>query len=320
MAWRAPGAVPAMNLAEPVEILVETLAGPVNLKKSGTQWNLPDWLITADKDAVAQLTRAAGSIAVKRFLGDSSKAALENAIPTLVLETRSAIKSVNPSSGEVQRRSLVQKLRVFGAADATGQTLMAIASGGWDEPGAAPLWGPMLLTVGAADVNAVAADPTAFACRTALEIPGADIARIYFCRPATGEDLASLSLTSPTVEAMEKGAAKAMLSRDIDGWTLKGLTAGGKKDSTSIEPLISILTKSAAAKITYLAPAAVKPWINIIPATSKGPFCTMCLGIGADKAGAKVLVIRRGKAFYFYAGDDAAKAIDLIGQLVPEEG
>ncbi|MCX5689923.1 MAG: hypothetical protein NTV94_09115 [Planctomycetota bacterium] len=173
LAWRSPTIFPALQASEAGGVSIQTLAGIVSLKKSGAQWGMPDYRINADADAVAQMVRTLTALGATRLIGVADAAASQTT-PTMILEMRSSVNSVAAGSQEVTRRVLVQSVRVFGAADGSGKTLLAVAQGAWEESPDQPLWGPMQLAINAADIATIPTDAAKLASRVLLDVPAAD--------------------------------------------------------------------------------------------------------------------------------------------------
>ena len=322
LAWRSPTIFPALAATEAGAVSIQTLAGVVTLKKSGSQWGLPDYRINADPDAAAQVVRTLTALAAARLIGVADAAGAETT-PTMVVEMRSSVNTVTPGSQEVARRVLVQSVRVFGAADASGKTLLAVAKGTWEDAPEQALWGPMQLAINAADIATIPTDAAKLASRLLLDIPAADITRLYLGHTDTGEDLAGTSLTPPPMAALESGsnkAAAASVVREVNGWILKGVRASGARDATRMEPVLALLCKLPAAHVQFAAIEGAKAWMTVFAVTAKGPQAMIGVATGIDSSGKRVLIVRRGGAYYVFGPEVAVPAIDVLGELLPVDG
>lgn len=322
LAWRSPTIFPALQASEAGGVSIQTMAGVVTLKKSGTQWGMPDYRINADADAVAQVVRTLTALGATRLIGVADAAASQTT-PTMILEMRSSVNSVAAGSQDVTRRVLVQSVRVFGAADASGKTLLAVAKGAWEESPDQPLWGPMQLAINAADIATIPTDAAKLASRVLLDVPAADITRLYLGHTDTGEDLASTLLTPPQVAALESGSNKAaasMVKREVNGWSLKNVRASGSKEASRMEPLLTLLCKTPAAHVQFAPIEGAKAWMTLIASTAKGPHAMIGIATGVDSAGKRVLVVRSGGAYYVFGPEAAVPVIDVLEELLPVEG
>jgi hypothetical protein len=266
--------------------------------------------------------RTLTALSATRLIGTPDANAVDRTTPTLIITTRNAMRTPD-ASGEIVRRVLVQELRVFGASDASGKTLFAVAKGGWEDSRDTPLWGPMALSIAQADLASLPSEPAKVAARTVLDLPGADIARLYLGHIPTGEDLDSALASMPDGEQLAKGshaAAKVMLTRDLDGWTKRSPIADAARVPENLEPLLALLCKTPAAKVTLSPLQGVKAWLTIIPSNTKGPHSILALGLGTEQGGKQVLVIRRGGAAYIFSPEQAAPVITLLESLMPTEG
>jgi hypothetical protein len=241
----------------------------------------------------------------------------------MVVEMRSSVNTVKPGSQEVTRRVLVQSVRVLGAADATGKTLLAVAKGAWEDSPEAALWGPMQLSISAADLATIPTDAAKLASRLLLDIPAADITRLYLGHTDTGEDLAGTSLTPPPMAALESGsnkAAAASVVRDVNGWMLKGVRASGARDATRMEPVLALLCKTPAAHVQFKAIEGAKASMTLIAVTAKGPHAMVGIATGLDSSGKRVLIVRSGGAYFIFGPEAAVPTIEVLEELLPVEG
>jgi hypothetical protein len=321
-AWRNPGAFAGVSVADGAEVTLESIRGVVLLKKSAGRWGLPDARIPADPDGVAQLLRSCSALSASRLIGTPDADVVTKTTPTLIATVRSTLSRAN-ASGEVERSSLVQELRVLGAGDATGATLMAVATVRRDGD-EAPLWGPMAMLVASGDLTPLEIDAGKVALRTVLELPAAELTRFAFGRIPTGEDMIDAAAMTPpdgaTIAKGEHSASRVTLSRDLDSWTLKGALASGPRDATTIERLLTLLCTTPAATISLGSAEGVRAWLTIVPLTTRGPHCVLAAGTGTGPGGKRVLVLRRGGAWYVYAPEVSEPVISLLEALVPEEG
>lgn len=321
-AWRNPGAFAGVSVADGGEVTLESIRGVVLLKKSTGRWGLPDARVPADPDGVAQLLRSCEALSASRLIGTPDADVVARTTPTLIATVRSTLSRVN-ASGEVERSSLSQELRVLGAADAAGASLMAVATvrrAGDD----APLWGPMAMLVSPGDLAPMEIDAAKVALRTILETPRAELTRFAFGRIPTGEDMIdAAAMTPPDAATVAKGehpACRVTLSRDLDSWTLKGPLTSGPRDATTVGRLLTLLCETPASTISLGPAEGIKAWLTIVPLTTRGPHCVLAAGTGAGPGGKRVLVLRRGGAWYVYPPEVSEPVISLLEALVPEEG
>ena len=321
-AWRNPGAFAGAAVAEGAEVKLESIRGTVLLKKSVGRWGLPDVRIPADPDGAAQVLRACSALSATRLIGVPDAEMVAKTTPTLIATVRSTLSRAD-ATGHVSRRSLVQEVRVLGAGDATGTMLMAVATARLEDD-ATTLWGPMAMLVTAVDLSPLEIDASKVAMRTVLELPAAELTRFAFGRIPTGEDMIDAAAMTPpdgaTIAKGEHSASRVTLSRDLDSWTLKGPLASGPRDATTIERLLTLLCTTPASTISLGSAEGIKAWLTIVPLTTRGPHCVIAAGTGTGPGGKRVLVLRRGGAWYVYAPEVSEPVISLLEALVPEEG
>jgi len=321
-AWRNPGVFAGASVADGAEVKLESIRGTVLLKKSSGRWGLPEARIPADPDRVAPLLRSCAALSASRLIGPPDSDVAAKTTPTLIATVRSTLTRAN-ASGEVERSSLVQELRVLGAGDASGASLMAVATVR-REGDDTPLWGPMAMLVAPGDLTPLEIDAGTVALRTALELPAAELTRFAFGRIPTGEDMIDAAAMTPpdgaTIAKGEHPSCRVTLSRDLDSWTLKGPLASGPRDATTIQRLLALLCTTPASTISLGSAEGVKAWLTIVPVTPRGPHCVLAAGTGTGPGGKRVLVLRRGGAWYVYAPEVSEPVISLLEALVPEEG
>jgi len=321
-AWRNPAPFAGAPVHDAAEISLQSIRGTLLLKKSSGRWGLPDARIPADADGVAQLLRACQALSAARLIGPPDKDAVAKTTPTLIAILRTTLSRAN-ASGEVERSALVQELRVLGAVDAAGKSLMAVTTVRRGDD-TAPLWGPMAMLVSPADLAPLELDAGKLAMRTILELPAAELTTLAFGRIPAGEDMLDASSMPPpdtaTMVAGRHPAARVTLRRNLDAWTLDGPLARGPRDATTIDRLLTLLCTTPASTVSLGNAEGITPWLTIVPVTPRGPHCLLAAGTGTSSGGKRVLVLRRGNAWYVYPPDASEPVISLLEALVPEEG
>jgi hypothetical protein len=178
--------------------------------------------------------------------------------------------------------------------------------------------------VSPADLAPLELDAGKLAMRTILELPAAELTTLAFGRIPAGEDMLDASSMPPpdtaTMVAGRHPAARVTLRRNLDAWTLDGPLARGPRDATTIDRLLTLLCTTPASTVSLGNAEGITPWLTIVPVTPRGPHCLLAAGTGTSSGGKRVLVLRRGNAWYVYPPDASEPVISLLEALVPEEG
>lgn len=276
------------------------------------------------QDACNALSTTLTRLPAERLIGTPDESAQTWArSPTAFIE----LEQVEP--GESRRR-LIQELRVGGAADPAGTTLIALAGAHWMDTttnAKTAAWGPMLLTVRRDTIEAIHPDLAAFASRESIQTPRADIAGLWFARCGTPDALdASRPLVPPrsdTLAASEFSGVR--LTRTLDGWRRISVgTTGailGDSEAALLPTLLNILSSTPAAGIFADRPQDCV-CLGAMVVTDIAGETVAIVGLGFVKGGpgGTGLVVRSGRLWRVYAVPDAAAVAAWINELLREEG
>lgn len=273
----------------------------------------------ADTGAVSQLVAKLTSLRVVRFLDASGVApgAMDSPTSVVTLESDSRMQTATG----VERRVLLQTLRVGPAADAIGATLTARVEAVWKDPATGattPAWGPVLVALRQSDL-AISPLPDPVLARTAWNTPGADVRGLRLSEPGVGD---------------QAPRAVANLARTLDGWAVRGAAPLPADDAAQAAALVTLLSDTPAATVllgpaTPADAAASEPralaLVSITPtgeaSAPEAEGVAISLGSVASPSGpVAALVVRSGRIRRAYplAGREALVA--WLRKMVPAEG
>lgn len=321
LAWRDPRAVPRSGV-EPSRVRLETPRGRVRMSRVLGRWALTLPIqCPANEDAMRALTRQIATLRGDRLLDDVNPAdaiiGADN--PTTYICFESDLRLA--AGDRVDRRMLVEEVRVGKPADMGGKSLYATVGARLVDPSTnaeTPLWGPIVLTISKENLDALVADPGAYASRRAVPFPGADATGVTLVHDR--EPMATVAGEMPSASSAELKAFK----QSIRGWEVTDSSGGARTlegaDAAGIAGLVRALCEIDAASVGAETP---------VGATSIAR--CMVLGVGstgsesvrvgvASVDGVAALVVTSGRIFRVYRGDWVEGLVAWIRTQAKPEG
>lgn len=282
--WRTRRALPLA--AGPSRIRILGSSSSCELSRAGGTWGVVEpGLGRADEPAIADLLARLAGLEFERFSEGADGAAdtgLTGDAPEIRVEAdRRAIQGET-----VDRRTVVQAIRVGGRADLSGAGVFLEARGAEVRtPGGETLaaWGPVVGVGDAKKLAAISADPLMYLDRRAVWAPMADVTGVAFL----SEDPGAVG-------------AVVMISREAQGW--RWSHAGGEaspmplEDVRPLEALLRLLCETRAdtvARADGASPAGPVVRIEVQRREAAGPQ-RVALTIGGPDAARWLAVTSEG--------------------------
>ncbi|MBS0197194.1 MAG: hypothetical protein JSR77_10590 [Planctomycetes bacterium] len=316
-AWRT-SSVFFMRAQSSATLHLETRGAGISVEGTGKRWRLTSPVTTrADPDSCLALSQAVGRLSAARLLGTPDAQARTWAdTPTTFVTV-----SIPPRPGTDETKTLVQELRVGGPADARGDNLLAVVSAIWVEGQTrTPAWGPMLVAIDHAAIEALVPEPTAYLARQTLAIPAADVSALRLARCDDDPLDVSAQFPGAAPDKLATGPfSRVVLARSIDGWTksTQQSTPAIAPGQDTIDALVKLLAQDAPTGLLLERPANTECLAALLLSGPSGDAADI-LGIGAIAN--QKLVVRSGRVFRVYEGPAAKALIEFLKEALPTEG
>ncbi len=225
------------------------------LSRVGRAWALQKPVVSsADSVAVDKAVKALSGATMVRFVEKPEPDVLKSfdnpvAIVTTEFERR------EQAGDKVQRRAIVQELRVGPPADVAGTTVLCRASA-WSRDlstnSTTPLWGPAIVVVDASALANLASDPASYVSRVSLRAPLADVFQIAI---------------SDRADTNSKPRAFA---RTAGGWRPVGAVTITPDEAKNLQLFLSLFGEERASKVTLKLAETWTPTTQVAFKSSEG--------------------------------------------------
>lgn len=316
LAWREARLIPRSGV-EPSRITLETAKGRILLARVLGRWAISTPIVCpASDDTLKSLIRQIASMRGERLLDDvaanSPIVGADAPIATIRFESDLRI----PSGDTVERRTLVEKILVGKPADMSGQSFYASVSASMLDPTTndeSPLWGPATMTISKEKLDTILVDPSLYASKRAIAIPGADVNAVTLwanSKPFTTEPDGPLTPSA--------GATKFRLS--ARGWGVLDSAGAAKPlegtEAAGIAGLVRALGDVDSAAVGTQPSAEISSLAAcLVEGVGGAGSTTVELGSASD-GGRAILIVRTGKVVRVYNEEWAAGLIAWIqGQV-----
>jgi len=319
LAWRDTQFFPRSGL-DPSRVRIDANAATLQLSRVQGRWGIVSPLSApASEPAMKALIRELATLKGARLLDDvdASSDVVGAQTPSAIIRLESDLRI--PRGNDVDRRTLVEELRIGKPADLGSGSFYATSSASITDPASgssAVIWGPTTLTVSKDVVASLSISPTTFVSKRSVPFPGADVRSIALAADGgpMGSELAPPSPATPTT-TFRQGAR---------GW--EALVASSTPDS-----LPKPLEGAAAAGIAGLVRALCDIDSGAIGTVVNAEATTIALctieGVGsngstiarvgeATEAGKKVLVVQVGSVLRVYQDEWAAGLIAWLHEQI----
>lgn|GEM_PF-3036856 len=325
-AWREAAAFQSEDFSR---IRLQTLGRQITVARVGGRWGVQVPVVApADQEACAALAAQLPRIELARFLDEApgSEQSLGLANPEALIDTETDFRTV--VDGDVQRRVLIQQLKIGGPIDAAGTQHYASLRAQWLDPTArtaTAAWGPVLAVVRREQVDAVNAELLRYVARRTIQADSTDIGAMTITRDA---DI--LKDAPPPAAA---AARNVQIVRYLDTWRLappgsipRGLSP---TEEAGVEYLMAMLCDLPASGVGREMPTGTTPIVRIkVEAT--GASEDVGVGVASLKPPGEVgkpapeaqpaVVLRVGGIYRVYFQKPAVDAARWLNDVLPPEG
>lgn len=316
LGWREARLIPRSGV-EPSRVTLETGKGRVSMARVQGRWALISPLACqASDDAMKTLVRQIASMRGERLMdevaADGPIVGADAPIATIRLESDLRI----PHGDTVERRTLVEEVRVGKSADMGGAVLYAAVGARLLDPATnteSSLWGPTTITISKEKLDAIPVEPSVYASKRAIPMPGADVNAVTLW--ADSKTFAS-DAAGPMVPPTD--ARKFTLS--AKGWNLLHATHAARPlegaDAAGVAALVRALGDVDSAAVGTQPSAEISSLACcVVEGVGGAGSMTVELGSATD-GGRAILVVRTGKVVRMYNEEWAGGLIAWIrGQM-----
>jgi hypothetical protein len=325
-AWRETGAFQSEEFSR---IRLQTVGRQIIVARVGGRWGVQVPVVApADQESCAALAAQLPRIELARFIdeapGDEQSMGLAN--PEALIDTETDFRTV--VDGDVQRRVLIQQLKIGGPIDPAGQQHYASLRAQWLDPTSrttTPAWGPVLAVVRRGQVDGLSAELLRYVARTTIQTVSTDVATMTITRDA--------DVLKDAPPSAAKPALHVEIVRYLDTWRLappgsipRGLS---KTEEAGVEYLLQTLCDLPASGVGREMPAGTSPIVRIkVEATGAGE--DVGVGVVSLAPPAEVgkpkpdpqpaVVLRVGGIYRVYFQKPAVDAARWLNDLLPPEG
>ncbi len=314
LGWREACVLPREG-ADPSRIRVENARGRLALSRVQNRWSLTMPFATpASSEGVVKLVRQIAGLASDRFLvataPDDEALGANNPGTFVRLETDCRLDH----GDQVDRRTLVEEIRVGRSADMAGAAMHAVVRAILVDPATnqeRALWGPVDLVLPKEKVDALVTDGAQYVSPRSSQSAAADVVGLTI-EPLGG---------SIEGDAPASGNERRRFRLSIEGWASVDPSGQAKRlekqDAAQVAALVRALCELPAGRVGVEAPAGVRPVARVLmQGPSGGASETLALGVAGDGA----LVVRSGVVFRVYAEPWTAGLLRWLQSQVPPEG
>ncbi|HYE60472.1 MAG TPA: hypothetical protein VD997_00625 [Phycisphaerales bacterium] len=325
-AWREAA---AFNTGDFSRIRLQTIGRQIILARNAGRWGMQVPVAApADQERCQQLAGQLPRITLSRFIDQppGNDDALGLAAPEALIDTETDFRTV--VNGDVQRRTLLQQLKVGGPVDPSGKLHYASLRAEWLDPATrsvTPAWGPVLAAIPRESLDALSAESTQYLSRLSVQTAAADVARLTIYR-----DDNALKDERPPAAVPDRSV---QIERYLEEWRIRPpgsiLRGPSPTESAGIEYLLRTLCELPAEAIGREAPQGTTVVARLkVDATGAGED----IGVGiasvsppADKGTPRpdpkpALVLRVGGIYRVYFQQPALDAARWIADALPPEG
>ncbi len=314
LGWREPQVLPHEGV-DPSRIRVENGRGRLALSRVQNRWALTmPYTAPASPEAVIKLVRQIAGLASDRFLiataPDDESLGADNPSTFVRLETDLRLDH----GDQVDRRTLVEEIRVGRSADLAGTTLHSVVSARLVDPATNQervLWGPVDLVLSREKVEHLVTLGDGYLSPRSSQLAAADVAGLTL-EPLRG---------SMESDAPASAGERRRFRLAIEGWS--SIDEGGqakrleKADAAQVAALVKALCELPAGRAGTGLPEATRPVARALMQSSAGGAGeTLWLGVAGDGA----LVVRAGTIVRAYAEPWAAGLVQWLRTQLPPEG
>ncbi len=327
-AWREPR--PFISLtgesADFSRVRLQTVGRQVIVAKVAGRWGVQVPLAApADQDSCLKVASMLAGLTLERLVDQppGGEDALGLASPSAIIDTETDFRTVR--GGDVQRRVLLQQLKIGGPADPSGKSLWASVQAQWMDPATRTVtsaWGPALGVIRRADVEPLSADVTGYLARRSVQVPSEDVSRVTVVR----DDAAMRPPATTAATPADLPPRRLFFERYLDAWRMTPLNGSPREPAPSehaeLETLLELLCDIPADAIGDEPPAGTVSMLRIrLEATGAGGD----IGVGAaqvtkDGTTRPAVVLRVGPLFRVYFAKPAIDVVKWLGEMVPVEG
>jgi len=314
LGWREACVLPHEGV-DPSRIRVENARGRLALARVQNRWSLTTpFAAPASPEGVVKLVGQIAGLTSDRFLvatASNDEALGANNPSTFVrLETDCRLDH----GDQVDRRTLVEEIRVGRSADMAGAAMHAVVCAVLVDPATnqeKALWGPVDLVLPKEKVAALVTDGARYVSPRSSQSAAADVVGLTF------EALRG----SLDGEAPASGNERRRFRLSIEGWASVDPSGQAKRlekqDAAQVAALVRALCELPAARVGTEAPEGVRPVARVLmQGPSGGAGEALALGVAGDGA----LVVRSGVVFRSYVEPWTAGLVRWLASQVPPEG
>lgn len=321
VAWRDARLVPRAGV-EPSRVYLENAATKLAISRVQGRWGITSPMICpASEDAMKALVRQIASMKGDRIMDevDANGPIVGASEPVLVVRLESDLRIT--SGSDIQRRTLVEEVRVGKPADMSGVNYYATVAASVTDAAtnaSTALWGPTTIVIPKDKLETLKADVAAYASKRSLPFPGADVNGISLALDAEPMGAAISGASGATeippanVGHQFKLTLKGWAAMDSSGGVLplEGASAAG------VAGLARALGDIDSAAIGSTASEEVRPLARCTVTGVGGAGSeTVRLGVGTD-AGRTILVVQNGPVFRVYNDEWVAGLVGWIRSVV----
>lgn len=303
--WRRPMLIPREGV-DPSRIRLTSGQGSVTLSRLKGRWFVIEPVSSpADESVVQSLVSRLSQIPVARFEdakpeGVEARVTFDDSASTAILETE-----LRDDTESGKRRVLVEEVRVGPAADVARSTVFvrgeARLRGSQDTEGML-LWGPSVMVVERARLDAVSTDPTVYILATASRVPVADVGRII---------IESETESRPgTIDMI-----RTTYTRTLDGWTRETLGEPERlltpEEASNLASMVKLILEQRCKGVVIRDDAKSSRKMSVTLAAPDGsPIERHEIGVSGTGGEAR-FVIRSGEVTRVY-DEKALKAMEWL--------
>ncbi len=278
--WRTPLALPGVASGAN-RIIIANPKSKVDLVKPQGRWLVYEPIRATTSDpAMKQLLQTLGSLPISRFADDveMQNDSLGLSSPIASIQVESPL-----DSGAAGRRVRIERLEVGGPADVARTTMFVRASASIQSDGVQvdPAWGPLVVVIDRARLDAISGDASVYASKAVLRAAAADVT---------------------SIRVVDARGGRAAYLRTIDGWFVAdgegrpGVKVEGERTKV-VREFVELLCGERAAEVRPDDAEKFEVVWTIDTRVSEGPLPAVdlvrCLIQGQPRVGLRVKGVLR---------------------------